>query len=291
MLPSPLDLNYFAEIASALSFSKAARKLNVSQPSLTLAIKRLENLLKEKLFIRHKQGVTLTRAGHELLHNVHELMDKWAYTKSNVHQSHQAVKGHVTISCNSTLASLLSNLFSELIAKHSELEIHLKHGHTQKIMEDIACGYADVGVVVLPDHHADVVLTKIGSIEFCFWSAINSGSHDLTSSELLVICDTNLPVSQILLNKLQIFRKQNVRLITSNQFEVIAAMTTDKCGIGILPACLVETLYADQLQRVNHAPNIGVPMYLARNAQARDIVAIKTIWQALKELAFKKFPQ
>lgn len=52
MLPSVTELTYFYEVAIAGSFSRAAKKLSISQPSLSLAIKRLEKTLNVSLFVK-----------------------------------------------------------------------------------------------------------------------------------------------------------------------------------------------------------------------------------------------
>ena len=60
-------LNYFFEIASAGSLQATGRKLGVSAPTLSHAIKTLEEVIKTPLFLRKKSGVTLTDAGVKLL--------------------------------------------------------------------------------------------------------------------------------------------------------------------------------------------------------------------------------
>src|SRR5689334_20763525 len=63
-------LSCFVEIAKELSFSKAARHLNITQPPLTRKIQRLESEWGVKLFIRDHRGVQLTDAGRLLLRGV-----------------------------------------------------------------------------------------------------------------------------------------------------------------------------------------------------------------------------
>lgn len=59
MIPYSAEITYFFEVASAGSLSQAAYKLDVSQPSLSMAIKRLENSIGTALFVRHKHGVKI----------------------------------------------------------------------------------------------------------------------------------------------------------------------------------------------------------------------------------------
>jgi DNA-binding transcriptional LysR family regulator len=80
--PAPLDLkqlHYFVTVAEELSLSRAARKLNISQPPLTRQIRFIEEALEATLFIRTARGVELTPAGQVLL----------ADAKHLIHVAHQ----------------------------------------------------------------------------------------------------------------------------------------------------------------------------------------------------------
>lgn len=66
MLASPHDLTYFIELSGTLNFSRASERIGISQPSLSAAIKRLEHAIGTPLFLRGKNGVTLTPAGKRL---------------------------------------------------------------------------------------------------------------------------------------------------------------------------------------------------------------------------------
>lgn len=67
-------LRYFIAVAEELNFSRAAERLNVSQPPLSRQIRDLESELKVKLFERNRQEVKLTRVGRTLLARARELM-------------------------------------------------------------------------------------------------------------------------------------------------------------------------------------------------------------------------
>ena len=67
MIASPNDLIDFIELSNTLNFSRASERIGISQPSLSTAIKRLEQAIGAELFIRGKNGVSLTQAGKRLL--------------------------------------------------------------------------------------------------------------------------------------------------------------------------------------------------------------------------------
>ncbi|HZN94580.1 MAG TPA: LysR family transcriptional regulator, partial [Myxococcales bacterium] len=73
----PLDLvqlRYFQAIAHGQSITAAARELGVSQPTLSVALKRLERSLGTSLLHRERGGVRLTRTGQELLGHARDLL-------------------------------------------------------------------------------------------------------------------------------------------------------------------------------------------------------------------------
>ena len=81
MIASPSDLCYFVEVANTLNISRAAERAGISQPSLTLAMQRLEEAIGTPLLCRSKSGVTLTQAGKQLLEHTKQLLHLWAQVK------------------------------------------------------------------------------------------------------------------------------------------------------------------------------------------------------------------
>jgi hypothetical protein len=68
------ELRCFHSVASAGNFGRAARQLNLSPPSLTQQVQKLEQELGATLLIRHRRGVTLTRAGSSLMDRIDVIM-------------------------------------------------------------------------------------------------------------------------------------------------------------------------------------------------------------------------
>src|SRR5690348_9278165 len=97
MMPSSHDLTYFLEAAASLNFSRAAERLGITQPSLTLAIQRLENSVGAPLFFRSKKGVTLTQPGKQLMLHARELLQQWELVKGQVLASASEVQGCFTL--------------------------------------------------------------------------------------------------------------------------------------------------------------------------------------------------
>lgn len=287
MLPSSIDLNYFYEVATELHFTRAAKKLNVSQPSLTLAIKRLEQTVGTYLFIRHKRGVTLTRAGSILLMDVKKLLSQWSDAIANIKNATQNIKGRVTIGCHSTLAPFMSSMVSKLLEKHPGLEIHFQHELTAKIMESIVLGYLDIGITTDPYPNQDVILQKIADTEFTFWmSAKSKTKTDLLSEETVIICDPQLPQTQYLIKELQKLRKhQRLRLSTMNQVETIATLASENCGVGILPNAFTKMYYSDRLTKIKNAPVYKRPLCIAYRLENKEVAAIQIVIDAIKSLA------
>lgn len=67
-------LRYFLAVAEELHFGRAAARLNMSQPPLSIHVKELENQLGTPLFVRHSRSVALTHAGKILMEESRRLL-------------------------------------------------------------------------------------------------------------------------------------------------------------------------------------------------------------------------
>lgn len=102
--PDPWDLRYFQEIARTLNLSRAAERLGVGQPALSLAVKRLEDSLEAQLFLRRNRGLVLTSAGQRLLRESNLLLSAWESLVAETKKSEVELTGRYTLGCHPSVA-------------------------------------------------------------------------------------------------------------------------------------------------------------------------------------------
>src|SRR5579884_3831799 len=104
MIPTPDELKYFFEVAENLNMSRASERLGISQPALTFAIQRIERTLGQKILIRNKSGVQLTRAGQKLQIYGRELLTFWERLKAETAKEENQIGGRYVIGCHPSVA-------------------------------------------------------------------------------------------------------------------------------------------------------------------------------------------
>lgn len=284
MLPSANELEYFLEISSSLNLSRAAERLGISQPSLSLAIKRLEKTVGTALFIRHKHGVSLTQAGKQLLLHGRQLLENWENIKSKTLASEQEVQGYFTLGCNTIIAIYLASaILPDLLEKHPKLEICLKHDISQKITERVINLSIDLGIVINPVKHPDLIIRKLGNDETVFW--VGPGQRkiqDIHSDQAVLICVPDLLQTQSLLLKCKKMGILFNRRITTDSMEVVANLTANGCGIGILPTRAAKAMYPDDLTPLTKMPVYLDELCLIYRHENRNTKAIQAIIGAIK---------
>lgn len=284
MIASSNELLYFIELTKTLNFSRASERIGIAQPSLSNAIKRLEYALGTTLFIRDKHKVVLTQAGHNLLLHTKQLLQLWDSTKASCLMTHNEVQGTITLGCHPSVAlDFLPRFLPGLLASNPKLELNLKHDLSRKIAEEIINFTVDVGIVVNPIQHPNLIIKKLLIDEVTFWQSEQFSSNAADLNEKIILCDPELHQTQFLLKKIKPTGLSHHRMITSNNLEVIASLTAKGIGIGILPGSVANSWGQTLLRRLPNAPVYQDEICLVYRHENRNIKAIQVIIEAIKQ--------
>lgn len=153
-------LVYFAVVADLGSMSVAARRLNLSQPALSKAIRLLERALKARLLTRSARGVAVTRAGEVLLHHAHEVIASLRSARTEL----ERVRGVAPDRCQIGVArgvpaSLFGAALGRVMAAFPTTGFALVDGTTAQLLAALSKGELDVAVLAgavptIPKHVA-----------------------------------------------------------------------------------------------------------------------------------------
>lgn len=271
-LPNPWDLYYFQEIALTQNLSRAAERLAVSQPALSLAVKRLEDQLGAKLFTRKRDGLELTDAGRILLRQSHSLLEGWQKMTVDITKSQTGVSGRFRLGCHASVAMYaLRNVVPTIYRKFEDIELQLMHGLSRVVAEQVISGSLEFGLVINPIQHPDLVIHKILKDEVGFWKS-SGGSEDV------LIYDPALLQSQNLLKKV---KKTFRRTIISDNLEVIAMLAKGGAGTAILPGRVAEN---HDLKRVKVNFNFEDTLAFIYRGDLIKTAAIRALIDELKTL-------
>jgi DNA-binding transcriptional LysR family regulator len=285
MIPSPADLTYFLEASETLNVSRAAERLGVTQPTLSQALKRVEACIGQDVFVRSKKGLALTPAGRVLARQSLELMELWSRIQSGAVDVTTQVKGRVTIGCHPSVALYTLSLFlPDALRLHPELNIKLVHDLSRSITEGVISSAIDLGIVVNPVRHSDLMITKLTDDNVTLWRArsLPLGRGAEISSEIPLIMDPSLSQAQRILKKYQKSGAPARRVVESSNLEVIADLVSASAGVGILPTRVAEKA-GRELIPVHGAPSVKDEICVIARVESRRIAAIRYLTESLRK--------
>lgn len=150
------QLNYFITVAECGNITQAAEKLFISQPSLSNAIHTLENEMNITAFVRYKKGVVLTKDGEELLSYARMLLEQADIMKQHFgNANNKAPK--FCVSCQHY--SFAVNAFVDVVKQYdaNQYDFILRETQTGEIIDDVAHGKSELGILYLSDHNEEVL--------------------------------------------------------------------------------------------------------------------------------------
>ena len=149
------QLKYFITTVECGSVAEASRKLYIAQPSISTAIKGLEDSFGVQLLIRHHaQGVSLTPSGARFYRKAQELLRMAKEFEQNALADNDVVSGQIDIGCFETVAPLyLPQLIAGFSALYPGVEIRIRDGEQQELVQGLTSGAFDLAI--LYEHDLD----------------------------------------------------------------------------------------------------------------------------------------
>jgi LysR family hydrogen peroxide-inducible transcriptional activator len=154
--PTIKQLEYFVAVAKASNFRKAAQKLDVSQPTLTLQIAAMEEEMGLQLFDRSRAGTLLTPAGRDLLPLARDILEHYQQLTDVAGGRTGELRGSFKMGVSPTLGqSVLPGLMAQLHKRYPALKLHVREDVPYALGQGLEAGTYDIILSVLPMHTGD----------------------------------------------------------------------------------------------------------------------------------------
>lgn len=160
-------LRLFLHLATSLHFTRTARAMHVSAPTLSRAIQRLEEEVGRPLFERNRRNVVLTNAGIQLVEFARKTLNDWQQLEARFLQDdHSQLTGRLPIFCSVTASySYLINLLTPFRHYHPKVDIQLSTGDPADALDWLKDGRVDLAIAAKPDEMpAGLEFIELGDI-------------------------------------------------------------------------------------------------------------------------------
>lgn len=146
------QVRYFVALADALNFTRAAERCNVTQPSLTRAIKQLEDELGGPLFHRERNNTHLTELGRTMRPFLEQIFDNMRAAKNRARDMLQLKRASLDVGLMCTIGpTKLVDLIGGFRRRYPDVELRLRDGKGQALQESLVAGELDVAVLGMPE--------------------------------------------------------------------------------------------------------------------------------------------
>ena len=156
------ELKYIVAVARERHFGKAADACFVSQPTLSVAVKKLEEELDLKLFERSANEVTVTPLGEEIVRQAQSVLEQAAHIKEIARRGKDPLAGALKLGVIYTVAPyLLPDLVRQVITRTPQMPLMLQENFTVKLLEMLRTGEIDCAILAEPFPDAGLALAPL----------------------------------------------------------------------------------------------------------------------------------
>ena len=239
------ELRYIVAVARERHFGRAAEASFVSQPTLSVAVKKLEEELGVPLFERGPGEVTITPAGQKIVAQAQRVLEEASRIKDLAAAGRDPLAGPLRLGAIYTIGPyLLPKLIPILRKSAPAMQLHIQENFTHRLDESLKNGDVDVIVIALPFDQPGIETRAV--YDEPFFVAVPKGhpwegrkrvsSDELMRESLLLLGEGHCFRDQVL----EFCHTTRSRAIEGGSLETIRQMVASGVGITVLPATSIN---------------------------------------------------
>ncbi len=250
------ELRYIVTLAQERHFGRAAERCFVSQPTLSVAVKKLEEELGVALFERSKSTVQVTPLGETIVEQAQRVLEQTSVIKELANAGKDQLASPLRLGAIYTIGPyLFPHLVPALRQGAPQMPLYIEEGFTGSLRRKLRSGELDAIIIALPFTETDVVTKALYEEEF---EVLIPADHSWTEREV-IHKEELLGERLLLLGEGHCFRDQileacpaisqklasphNTLTAEGGSLETIRHMVASKLGVTVLPRSAIGTVH------------------------------------------------
>jgi LysR family hydrogen peroxide-inducible transcriptional activator len=248
------ELKFIVALAKSRNFRKAAEVCYVSQPALSLAVKKLEDELGVLLFERSRNDVTMTAVGELVIEQATRVIEEAKRIKEIAKQGNNQLAGPLKLGVIYSVGPYLLPEIIPVLRKHApEMPLIVEENLTSNLEAQLRSGVIDVAIIALPFELSGVITMPLYEEEFV---VVVPSTHEWSNQEE-VDASSLADEKVLLLNSGHCFSNQvvqacpsltrNGEVLQGNSLDTVRNMVASNLGITVLPMSATISRYQNPL--------------------------------------------
>ena len=260
------QLEYIVAIDEYRHFATAAEKCFVTQPTLSMQIKKLEDELGVIIFYRSRQPVVPTDLGAKLIEQARMTLSATQRIKEIIQEEQQEVEGTLKIGIIPTLAPYLLPVFiGPYIRKYPAVKVEVEELVSEEIIRRLKRDMLDVGLFVTPYHDEKIVERPVFYEEMLVYAHPDSellkkkevGHEDIVTSDIWMLGNGHCFRNQVV-NLCEMSASQHKNLpfeFESNSLETLMRIVDVEGGFTLIPELALQYMSPEKKKQVRSIAN------------------------------------
>ena len=284
------QLNVFLAAAEALNFTKAAQRLQVTQPSVSQRIQALEEHFGQTLFLRIGKTVELTDAGLVLMPLARELVFLTTHIEETMASYKGDLHGHLIVACStSTGKYILPKLLANFHSCYPQVKATCHITTQERALQLVSEGKAHLALASNPDLQPEIEFRKVTNEKIILiahpdhrWARQGEISLDQLSEADFILPEEGSEIHSALREALahkgcSIYLLNTI--VSLGCLEAIALSVGEGLGVGFVPELVMARLVNNNVVQVKvHGLDIDREIVIGRNIHRQATAAQNAFW-------------
>jgi LysR family hydrogen peroxide-inducible transcriptional activator len=255
------QLKYVLAVAQYQNFTKAAEKVFVTQPTLSMQIQKLEDELDVQIFDRSKKPIELTITGRKIVDQARNIVNESDRIQDIVDQEKGFIGGEFKIGVIPTvMPTLLPMFLTNFANKYPKVKLRIQELNTENIIDGLMDGSIDAAIAATPLSHDRIKEKPLYYEPFVVYDPLSkkSGSQKITMDDVdmerLLLLEDGHCFKDSILNLCRTTREVNDERFTleSGSFETLVKLADEGLGMTLLPYLHTLDLFNNRKENLRY---------------------------------------